>query len=146
MTPTRRRGTSDDRGSVLPLVIAAVVIVLLLVGAVTDASVLWLRRRAVQAEVDGAALAGAQAVDLGAVYAGGATGDLRLDAPRVRSAVRAWVRAAPDPVGLRVTSITVRATEVTVRGTSSVALPFTTLLTGSRVTVVAEASAVLRVP
>ena len=41
----------DDRGSVLPLVIGAVVIVLTLVTVVTDVSTLWLQRRALQATV-----------------------------------------------------------------------------------------------
>ena len=139
-----------DDGSVLPLVIGFVVVVLLLVGGVTDASVLWLQRRALQSTVDGAALAGAQAVDLDAVYAGGARGDLALaSTPTVRRAVRRYLAATPSDDALpafRLTSTTIDGPVVTVAARSTVSLPFTTLLTGRSVVVRADASAVLRVP
>jgi uncharacterized membrane protein len=144
------RPARDDDGSVLPLVIGFVVVVLLLVGAVTDASVLWLQRRALQSTVDGAALAGAQAIDLDAVYAGGARGDLALaSTATVRRAVRRYLAATPSDDGLpqfRLTSTTVEGSVVTVAARSTVSLPFTTLLTGRGVAVRADASAVLRVP
>ena len=138
-----------DDGSVLPLVIGFVVVVLLLVGVVVDSSVLWLQRRALQSTVDGAALAGAQAVDLGAVYAGGAHGDLALAPAAVRRAVRRYLAATPSDDELpsfRLTSTTVEGPVVTVGARSTVSLPFTTLLTGRTVVVRADASAVLRVP
>jgi uncharacterized membrane protein len=133
----------------LPLVIGLVVIVVALVAVVTDAGALWLARRSLQSTVDGAALAGAQAVDLGAVYAGGATGDLALEPAAVRRAVRAYARAVPSSSQLarfRITSIAVAGPEVTVAARTVVPLPFTTYLTGRGVPVNAEASAVLRVP
>jgi uncharacterized membrane protein len=137
----RARSRRDD-GSVLPLVIGVVVIVVSLVTVVTDVSVLWLQRRALQATVDGAALAGAQAVDLPTVYAGGAHGDLLLDPRPARSAVRAYVRAVPTSLtGLRVTTIDVASTTVTVRAQAVATLPFLASLTGRGVTVVAQASA-----
>ncbi len=142
------RSRGDD-GSVLPLVIGFVVVVLLLVGVVTDTSVLWLQRRALQSTVDGAALAGAQAVDLQAVYAGGAHGDLPLaSTATVRRAVRRYLAATPSDNRLPAFRATtaVDGPVVTVSGRSTVSLPFTTLLTGRRVTVQADASAVLRVP
>ncbi|HET7902602.1 MAG TPA: pilus assembly protein TadG-related protein [Candidatus Nanopelagicales bacterium] len=134
---------TDDRGSVLPLVIGVVAIVLTLVTVVTDVSVLWLQRRALQATVDGAALAGAQAVDLPAVYAGGAHGDLALDPRAARSAVRGYVRAVPTTLrSLRVASVVVSGSRVTVRATAVASPPFLALLTGRGITVVAEASAI----
>ena len=57
---------------------------------------LWLQRRSLQATLDGAALAGAQSVDLPTVYAGGAHGDLRLNATSARAAVRTYVAAVPS--------------------------------------------------
>jgi hypothetical protein len=136
------RDTCGDSGSVLPLVIGVVVLVLALVTVVTDASVLYLQRRSVQATVDGAALAGAQAVDLGRVYAGGARGDLLLDPRSARAAVADYVRAlAAHPAGLRVTSVRVVTTTVTVRAQAVVRPPFLSFVTGRGVTVVAEASA-----
>ena len=131
-----------DDGSVLPLVIGVVAIVLTLVTVVTDVSSLWLQRRALQSTVDGAALAGAQAVDLPSVYAGGAHGDLRLDPRAARAAVRTYVRGVPTSLrSLRVASVVVTTTTVTVRTTAVARLPFLSLLTGRGVTVVAEASA-----
>lgn len=145
-----RRLRHDDTGSVLPLVIGFVVVVLLLVGVVTDSSVLWLRRRALQSTVDGAALAGAQAVDLDAVYAGGARGDLPLaSTATVRRAVRRYLAATPSDdrlPGFRLTRTAVDGSVVTVAARSTASLPFTTLLTGRTVVVQADASAVLRVP
>lgn len=146
MIARRRR---DDDGSVLPLVIGFVVVVLLLVGVVTDSSVLWLQRRALQSTVDGAALAGAQAVDLAAVYAGGARGDLPLAPAAVRRVVRRYLAATPSDDALPaflLTSTTVEGSVVTVAARSTVSLPFTTLLTRRTVVVRADASAVLRVP
>lgn len=139
----RRVGLHGDAGSVLPLVIGVVVILLTLVTVVTDVGVLWLQRRALQATVDGAALAGAQAVDLPSVYGGGAHGDLLLDPRAARTAVRSYVRAVPTTLrSLRVTSVRVTGPTVTVRATALASPPFLALLSGRGVTVVAEASAV----
>ena len=137
----RRR---DERGSVLPLIIGAVVVMTMLVTVVTDVSVLWLARRSLQSAVDGAALAGAQAVDLPTVYADGATGDLALDPRAARTAVRDYVRALPAaqlPAGAHLVTVTATTTTVSVRGQATVRLPFLSFLTGRGVPVVAEASA-----
>jgi uncharacterized membrane protein len=139
-----RRDLRDDRGSVLPLVVGVVVLVIALVTVVTDVSVLWLQRRSLQATVDGAALAGAQAVDLPKVYAGGANGDLALNPKAARAAVRSYVAAVPSSKRLTsftVARVTVTSATVTVRATAVVHPPFVTWLTGTGVTVVAEASA-----
>ena len=133
-----------DEGSVLPLVIGVVILVASLVSVVTDASALWLQRRSLQATVDGAALAGAQAVDLATVYAGGARGDLVLDPGAVRTAVRAYVAAVPSArrlASFRVTSVRVVAATVTVRAQALARPPFLSWVTGGGVRVVAEASA-----
>lgn len=136
-----RRAAGDD-GTVLPLVIGAAAIVLTLVTVVTDVSALWLQRRALQSTVDGAALAGAQAVDLPSVYAGGAVGDLRLDPRAARTAVRTYVGGVPTTLrSLRVTSVVTTRTTVSVRATAVARLPFLSLLSGRGITVVAEATA-----
>ena len=144
MTRLGRRLGDADRGSVLPLVIGVVVVVVMLVTVVTDVSVLWLQRRSLQATVDGAALAGAQAVDLPTVYAGGAHGDLLLDPRAARSAVRTYSAGVPSSRQLaqfRLTAITVTTSTVTVRAQAVARPPFLSWLTGRGVTVVAEASA-----
>lgn len=140
----RTKELRGDRGSVLPLVIGVVVIVVALVTVVTDISVLWLQRRSLQATVDGAALAGAQAVDLPTVYARGANGDLRLNPSAARAAVRSYAAAVPSSTRLtsfRVARVTVTTATVTVRATAVAHPPFVTWLTGNGVTIVAEASA-----
>ena len=139
-----RRSRFDDEGSVLPLVIGVVVLVIALVTVVTDVSVLWLKRRSLQATVDGAALAGAQAVDLPSVYAGGAHGDLRLDPRSARAAVRSYVAAVPASrrlASFSVTSVRVATATVTVRASAVAHPPFLSWVAGTGVTVVAEASA-----
>jgi len=138
------RTLRDDRGSVLPLVIGVVAIVMALLTVVTDVSVLFLQRRSLQATVDGAALAGAQAVDLGPVYSGGAHGDLRLDPPAVRAAVRAYASAVPSArqlLAFRLMTVRVDAATVTVRARAIARPPFLSFLNGQGVVVVAEASA-----
>ena len=138
---------AGDRGSVLPLVIGVVVIVLSTLAVVTDASVLWLQRRTLQSVVDGAALAGAQGFDTDRIYAEGVPDELPLSPRAARAAVRSWVRAAPaarELTRFRVVRTTVTASEVTVRARSIVTPPFTTWLTGRGVTVVAEATATPR--
>ena len=142
MRSPRPRG---DSGSVLPLVIGLVAIVLTLVTVVTDVGALWLQRRALQAEVDGAALAGAQAVDLRTVYAGGAHGVLPLDPPAARQAVRTFVATAPETKhlnGFRLVLVRVSAPgTVRVQASATARLPFLSALTGRGVTLAAEAEA-----
>jgi uncharacterized membrane protein len=137
-----------DDGSVLPLVVGLVVVVVSLVTVVTDASVLFLSRRELQSIVDGASLAAAQAVDLDAYYAGDGSGDVALDPALARTAARSHVRRSPASsglTGLRITSVSVAGGQVTVVGRTVVSLPFTSFVTGGRgVPVVADASAVLR--
>jgi len=88
----RRQGESDE-GSVLLLIIGLVVLAALLVTVVMDVSALFLDRRDLIAAVDGAALAGAQAVDAEALYTDGlpASGPLVLDEGRARAAVEAYL-------------------------------------------------------
>jgi uncharacterized membrane protein len=130
----------------LPLVIGLVVVVVSLIAVVTDAGALWLARRSLQSTVDGAALAGAQGVDLASVYAGGAAGDLELDPARARAGVRTYLRQTPSDQPVRLTRVAVSTTEVVVDARTTVRLPFTSFVTGRGVPVVAEATAVLRVP
>jgi hypothetical protein len=137
----RRRG---DRGSVLPLVIGLVAIVLALVTVVTDVGALWLQRRDLQATVDGAALAGAQAVDLPSVYAGGAQGTLPLDPAEARRSVRSFLAAVPEPRrlnGFRLVLVRVSTGSMRVQASSTATLPFLSGLTGRGITIVAQASA-----
>lgn len=86
---------SKDRegGTILILTLGFLVIAMLLVVAVIDASAVFLDRRDLAAAADGAALDAAQHVDVQAVYAQGAAGDLPLAADQVAEAVAAFAAA-----------------------------------------------------
>lgn len=90
---SRARG---DDGTVLLLVIGLVAVLGLLVAIVTDVTALYLQRRELVSAVDGAALAGAQAVDERAIYTQGlpASGPLPLDQDAARAAVHAYLADA----------------------------------------------------
>jgi hypothetical protein len=116
-----------DEGSILVLSLGFIVICILALAVVVDASAVFLARRALQAQADGAALAGAQAIDLDAYYAQGASARIRLDGSAVRSAVERHVRR--DPGDGRLTSVALKADVVTVAMQDRVRPPFSGWLT-----------------
>jgi len=122
---TRRR----DEGSILVLSLGFIVICILALAVVVDASTVFLARRALQAQADGAALAGAQAIDLGAYYADGASSRIRLDPAGIRGAVERHVRR--DPGSGRLTSVSLRDDVVAVTMADRVRPPFSGWLTPS---------------
>lgn len=148
------RGPShgDDAGSVLVLTLGFTVVALLLVAVVVDASKLFLTRRALAAAADAAALAGAQAADLPAVYAGGADdGGVPLDPAAVDAAVAGYLRAAglaDQLTGLELTDVSTDGTTVTVTLTARAVLPLSSAVTdvpeGVPLTVTARARSAVR--
>lgn len=121
-----RRG--DDSGTILILSIGFVAISLALIVVVVDASSVFLARRSLVQTVDGAALAGAQALDDDRLYRFGAVGDIPLGAGDVSQAVTDYMASAyPDGSGPVIESQTDGQT-VTVRGRRSVSLPFSRYL------------------
>ena len=117
----------QDRGSVLILSLGLFVVCVLAVGIVVDASSVFLARRSLQAEADSAALAGAQAIDIDAYYARGASDGIRLDPASVRAAVQRFVRRGS--VQGQLTSVALRDDVVLVRMTGRVRPPFSGWLT-----------------
>ena len=143
MCRVAERAGRDD-GSMIPLVLGMVLITTLLVTVVTDVATMWLARRSLQATVDGAALAGSRAVDLGAIYAGQSRGPLRLNAAEAHVAVRNYVAVSPSAHALksfRITSIQVSESTIRVRAQATVRPPFASLLGTHDVVVAAQASA-----
>ncbi|MEY3734855.1 MAG: hypothetical protein RL347_2214 [Actinomycetota bacterium] len=118
-----------DEGSILVLTLGFIVICILALAVVVDASTVFLARRALQSQADGAALAGAQAIDLGAYYARGASARIQLDASGVRAAVDRHVRR--DPGEGRLTGVSLRDEVVLVTMTDRVRPPFSGWLTPS---------------
>ena len=123
------RRLHGDRGSVVILSLGLLVVCVLAIGVVVDASTVFLARRALQAQADSAALAGAQAIDLGAYYADGAASRIRLDSTGIRAAVERHVRR--DPGEGRLTSVSLRDDVVLVAMTDRVQPPFSGWLTPS---------------
>ena len=97
---------ADDEGTVLLLIVGLVAVVGLLVAVVTDVTALYLQRRDLVSAADGAALAGAQAVDEETIYTQGlpTSGPLPLDEDAARSAVHEYLSDS----GLASQSLTVR--------------------------------------
>ncbi len=87
---------ADDEGTVLLLIVGLVAVVGLLVAVVTDVTALYLQRRDLVSAADGAALAGAQAVDEETIYTQGlpTSGPLPLDEGAARSAVDEYLSNA----------------------------------------------------
>ena len=123
------RRLREDRGSVLIFTLGILVVCVLAVGVVVDASALFLARRSLQAQADSAALAGAQAVDVEAYYERGAAAGIRLEPVRVRAAVERHVRRASSDVRLR--SVALQDDVVVVRLDGIVRPPFSGWLTPS---------------
>lgn len=117
----------QDEGSILVLSLGFIVVCILAVAVVVDASAMFLERRSLQARADSAALAGAQAVDLTDYYARGPAARIVLDPARVRGAVERHVRRAPGEG--RLAAVSLRGSEVVVSMTHRVRPPFSGWLT-----------------
>lgn len=139
-----RADVRGDSGTILILSIGFCVIAMMLVWAVVDASAVFLDRRDLAAAVDGTALAAAQQIDVGSVYATGAPPDLPLDPAIVAERIQRYV-AQNYPVaqfpGWRISGgVTPDDTTVIVSGSRVIHLPLF-----GRLTVTAEASAASRI-
>ena len=121
------RRAHDDEGTVLLLILGLVVLLVLLVTVVVDVTSLFLARKDLLAEADGAALAGAQAVDQERLYRQGiGTGPLPLDPAAAERAACAYLADTAAGDGLTGLRVVVEATtmSVTVRLDAVVRLPF----------------------
>ncbi len=95
MTRLRRRlRPRGDSGQLTLLVIGFTVILFALVAVVTNASKIFLAQRALSGAADGAAVAGASAVDEAAVYGARLDGSVPLTDRTVRAAVRTYVQTS----------------------------------------------------
>ena len=129
-----QRGDPEE-GSILLLILGCVTIALLLVVVVVDASAVFLARRSLASDADGASIAAAQAVSRNTVYARGAGARLPLDA--VQAAVARY--GAGDGAVL-IGSVQPDDT-VLVTGRKPVRLPFASVLGIGPVTVTASSRA-----
>jgi uncharacterized membrane protein len=117
-----------ERGSIMILTLGFIVMCIMAVAVVVDASAMFLARRSLQAAVDSAALAGAQAIDREAYYHFGAGAGVRLDPQAVRAAVRDQLATS---TGVRLDFVRVDGANVVVQANTRVRPPFSGWLTPS---------------
>ena len=129
------------------LVITALVVVLTMaVAVVTDLGAVTMQRRSLAAQADAAAIAGAQAIDLGAYYSRGrsALDAIPLSPARVEDAVMTHFQgsgAFSSTPGLSVDEIGGDGGQVRVSLSAPVRLPFAAVLGRGSVTVRAGSAA-----
>ena len=126
MTPCASSVRRGDGGSVLLLGVGLVVACGLAVTVLADVSSALIQRQRLLALADGAALAGAQAIDLPSYYAEGATQSTRLDPRQVAAAVREHLEESGGNAldGLHTERVSADSGSVTVALTAPLDLPF----------------------
>jgi len=121
---------NSDAGSTLVLGIGLLGVCLLALAVVTDAGNAFLQHRQLFAIADAAALAGAQSIDLGEYYTGGAREATRLDATAVIERARAHVQleqAQSGIPGLHIDAIRSNGSDVVVELSAPVRPAFLSL-------------------
>jgi uncharacterized membrane protein len=126
----------DEEGTILLLTLGCLVIALMLVVVVVDASAVFLARRSLASEADGASIAAAQAVSKPLVYTKGA--GARLPLAEVQAEVARY--AADGDLSASVEH-TADGDTVVVTGRRGVTLPFVGALGIGPVTVTATSQA-----
>jgi hypothetical protein len=137
----RTEGVSDV-GSVMLLGIILVAVSVLALVVVVDVSAMFIQRRNLAAIADASVLAGAQAIDLDAYYATGASESTDLEPALVARVVRANVAAVITTDGLRgvrVEGVESDGESVRVHLSAPVTVPFLGAILGERAEVTASA-------
>lgn len=134
-----------DEGSIMVLAIGLAVVVVSLVAVAVNVTALWVSRAALNSLSDGAALAGAQAVDEASVYTSGLGTPLVLDAVEARRRVRAYIARTGEASGLdsvAIDRITVGRASVEVTLSATAEVPFAGFLPDRAHRLVSTAEAV----
>lgn len=133
-----RRTRHEDEGSALILGIGVLVVCLTALAVLADASVALLQRQRLLALADGAALAGAQALDVSAYYASGASAATALDPAAVARAVQRHL-ALSTAEGTRLVAVESDGTDVRVTMAGPIRTPFLGALFDGDITVQSRA-------
>jgi hypothetical protein len=136
-----------ERGQTSLLIVGFVVVVMMLIGAVVDASAAFLRRQSLDAVADGAALAAADGVAGRQVYDGGLGRLARIDPVAARAAIERYLRdsgALQEYPSLDY-QLSTDQTSVTVRLVTNLALPIPAPGISDTARVTSTASAVVPV-
>ncbi len=131
------RRCRDEEGTILLLTLGCLAIALMLVVVVVDASAVFLARRSLASEADGASIAAAQAVSTSQVYTKGA--GARLPLSEVQAAVA--MHAGGDGALQATVEHGTDGDTVVVTGRRGVNLPFASMLGVGPVTVTATSRA-----
>lgn len=135
----------NEDGSVLVLGVGLSIVCVLIATVAINVSTLWLARTSLNSVADGAALAGAQAIDSASVYRDGLTGITHLSPSLARSKVRAYVSKPEVKLqvhGLKVRSVVVSGNSVQVTVSAIPAMPFGYLWNSSPVIARSKARAI----
>lgn len=127
-----------DQGSALILGIGLLVVCLTAVAVLADASVALLQRQRLLALADGAALAGAQAIDLTAYYDTGATAATAIDPGAAAAAVSRHL-GGTAAVDTRLVAVASDGTDVLVTLAGEIRTPFLGALFDGEITVESRA-------
>jgi Flp pilus assembly protein TadG len=138
MSRTRTRGIRSEQGSVLITGLLLTMALLMVLGAAVDIGRAFIVRRDLSSEADGAALVGAQQLDLQALH----EGRLALDPDQARAAALAALAGQPDVSS----TADANADVVQVRVTRTFPTVLLRLVGLSDLTVSAQASAAPRGP
>lgn len=142
----RPREAASDRGTVLVLAIGAVLLVVAVVLALADVSLLHVRRAALAVVADEVAIAASQGIDITALYRDGVGAALPIDPALAADYAARSVAATDDPRLLDVRLDTVEVSGDIVRVVVSAALPgpMAGLFPGARLRATAEAASLTR--
>lgn len=131
--PSRCR-VARERGTISPLILGFVGIVVLLIVAVSNVSRVFVYDRDIESAADAAALAAANGISVESVYRGGLGNDVELSRAAAEQEVREYLDATgvADRLNLEGSSVVVSGdgTDVTVTFRGRVHLPLTGLLPG----------------
>ncbi len=124
----------EDDGTISVLILGFIIICLLAIIVVIDASSAFLQHRALRSTADAAALAAAREIDLSAYYATGATG-VRLDPAAARATVTSYLRQVARTTGrtVRLESVRVEDRQVAISLVEVLRLPVSGVVTGPQI-------------
>jgi hypothetical protein len=119
--------SSDDDGSILVLGIGLSLVCVLVATVAINVATVWLARTALDSIADGAALAGAQAIDSAAIYRDGLSGITHVSPNLARTKVRTYLsrpEVKAQVHGLKLRSVAVSGNAVQVAVSCVPAMPF----------------------
>lgn len=127
-------GSASERGTISPLIIGMVAIVVLLIIAVSNVSRVFVYQRDIEAAADAAALAAANGIAVESVYSGGLGDNVELSQAAAETEVDAYMETtnAWGRLNLEGRNVVVHndGTDVTVSFSGRIHLPFTQVLDG----------------